>query len=86
MGFPGGSVVKTMPANAKKHSFNPWSGKIPHAAEQKSTCTTTVEPVLWSLGTTTTESICHNYQSLHTLQPVLRNKKSHLNEKPTQCN
>ena len=26
--------------------FDPWSGKIPHAAEQPSLCTTTIEPVL----------------------------------------
>ena len=26
--------------------FKPWSGKIPHAAEQLSPCATTTEPVL----------------------------------------
>ena len=26
------------------HGFEPWSGKIPHAAEQLSPCTTTTEP------------------------------------------
>ena len=26
------------------HGFEPWSGKIPHAAEQLSPCTTTAEP------------------------------------------
>ena len=41
-GFPGGSVVKNLPANAGE----PWSGKIPHAAEQLSPCATTTEPVL----------------------------------------
>ena len=35
------------------HGFEPWSGKIPHAAEQLSPCTTTTEPT------------CHNYRSLH---------------------
>ena len=43
--FPGGTVVKNPPANAGGHGFKPWSGKIPHAAEQLSPCTTT-EPVL----------------------------------------
>ena len=33
LGFPGGAVVENMPANAR-HGFEPWSGKIPHAAEQ----------------------------------------------------
>ena len=28
------------------HGFNPWSGKIPHAEEQLSPCTTTTEPAL----------------------------------------
>ena len=28
------------------HGFNPWAGKIPHAAEQLSPCATTTEPVL----------------------------------------
>ena len=29
-GFPGGAVVENLPG----HGFEPWSGKIPHAAEQ----------------------------------------------------
>ena len=29
-----------------RHGFEPWSGKIPHAAEQLSPCATTTEPVL----------------------------------------
>ena len=33
LGFPGGAVVKNLPANA---GFEPWSGKIPHAAERLS--------------------------------------------------
>ena len=33
-GFPGGAVVENLPANAGGHGFEPWSGKIPHAAEQ----------------------------------------------------
>ncbi|KAJ8777311.1 hypothetical protein J1605_014694 [Eschrichtius robustus] len=28
------------------HRFEPWSGKIPHAAEQLSPCITTTEPAL----------------------------------------
>ena len=30
----------------REHGFDPWSGKIPHAAEQISPCTATTEPVL----------------------------------------
>ena len=33
-GFSGGAVVENLPANAGGHGFEPWSGKIPHAAEQ----------------------------------------------------
>ena len=45
-GFPGGAVVKNPPANARRHGFEPWSGKIPHAAEQLSPCDATTEPAL----------------------------------------
>ena len=38
-GFPGGLVVKNLPANAG----DTWSRKIPHAAEQLSLCVTTTE-------------------------------------------
>ena len=41
LGSPGGAVVKNLPAR-----FEPWSRKIPHAAEQLSPCTTATEPVL----------------------------------------
>ena len=43
-GFPGGAVVKNPPANAGENGFEPWSGKIPHAAEQLSPLATTTEP------------------------------------------
>ena len=56
--FLGGAVVKNPPANA---GFNPWPGKIPHATEQLSPCTTTTEPALYSLRPTTTEPAHHNY-------------------------
>ena len=45
-GFPGGTVVKNLPANAEDTGVSPWSGKIPHAAEQLSPCATTTEPAL----------------------------------------
>ena len=41
--FPDGTVVKNLPANSRGHRFEPWSGKIPHASEQLSPCTTTTE-------------------------------------------
>ena len=36
--------------------FDPWSGKTPHVGEQLSLWDTTIEPVLWSLEATTTET------------------------------
>ena len=48
---PGGPVVKNLPAKAGDMGSIP--GKIPHMEEQPSLCTTTTEPVLWSLRATT---------------------------------
>ena len=42
--FPGGPVVEHPPASAGGHRFDPWSGKMPHAMEQLSLCTTATEP------------------------------------------
>ena len=39
--FPGGAACQ-----CRGHGFDPWSGKIPHAAEQLSPGTTTTEPAL----------------------------------------
>ena len=48
-------IIKEKTAKKKKkesacqcrgHGFEPWSGKIPHAAEQLSLCATTTEPAL----------------------------------------
>ena len=46
-GFPGGPVVRNLPANAGDTGSIPGLGaKIPHATEQLSPCATTTEPVL----------------------------------------
>ena len=58
----------------KRYWFDPWFGKIRHAAEQLSLCTTAIEPVLQSPGTVTPEPICHNYWSLCTLESVQQEK------------
>ena len=34
----------------------------------------------------TTKPVCHNYWSLHALEPMICNKKSHHDEKPMHCN
>ena len=43
-GFPGGAVVESLPANAGDTGSEPWSGKIPHAAEQLGPWATITEP------------------------------------------
>ena len=43
MNFLGGLVVKSS-SQCRGHRFNPWSRKIPHAAEQISPCATATEP------------------------------------------
>ena len=44
--FPGGAVVKNLPAHAGDMGLIPWSGKIPHTAEQLSPSATTTKPPL----------------------------------------
>ena len=41
--FPGGPVVKNLPANVKGHRFYPWPGRTPHAMEQLSPFAATTE-------------------------------------------
>ena len=67
-GFPGGSVIKNLPANAEDH---PWSGKIPHAAEQLSPCSRAGEPQLLKPGR---------------LEAALCNKRGQRNGKPEHRN
>ena len=41
--FPGGPVVKNLPASAGDMGSDPWSGKSPHAMEQLSPHSTSTE-------------------------------------------
>ena len=54
--FPGGSVVKKPPANTGDMGSIPDSGRshMPRRA-------TATEPMLWSLGASTTEPMYHSY-------------------------
>ena len=49
MDFPGGPVIKNLPANAGDMSglvgFDPWSGRISHAEEWLSLCATSTQPM-----------------------------------------
>ena len=47
IGLPYGSVVKNpSTCQCRRHWFNPWSRKLPHASEPLSPCIVTTEPVL----------------------------------------
>ena len=58
------------------HEFEPWSGKIPHAAEQLGPCATTTEPVLYSPWATPTEPARCNYWSSRACSPCSVTRKA----------
>ena len=62
---------KEFTCQCRRHRFDPWSTKIPHAAENSS----------W-----VQEPGNHDYWSPYALEPVLPNKRSRRNEKPTHHN
>ena len=75
--FPGASLVAQwlrIACQCRGHGFEPWSRKISHAAEPLSP---------WA---TTTEAHVPQLLKPMRLEPVLRTKRSHHNEKPAHCN
>ena len=52
-GLPWWLSGKESTRQCRRRRFNPWSGKIPHATQQRSPWTTIIELVLQSLGATT---------------------------------
>ena len=54
-------IGQVFTCQCKGYGFDPWSRRIPQVAEQLSLCATTIEPVLYVLGATTTEPAGHNY-------------------------
>ena len=77
---------KEFACQCRRHRSYLWSRRSPHTMEQLSPCTATVQPVLSSLGTATTETMCLSYWSPHAQEPVLCNERSCHNEKPMPCN
>ena len=63
------------------HGFDPWSGKIPHAA-QLSPCITTTDPALWSLGATTTEACAPGACALQQEKPPPRSLRTATKSSP----
>ena len=74
-GFPWWLSGKESACQCRRHSFDPWPRKSPHAREQLNPCAMTIEPGLWSPGATTPESMCRSYWPPCTLEPVLCNEK-----------
>jgi len=56
LGLPWWPSSKEPACQCRRRMLNPWSRRIPHAVEQLSPCAATIEPVLQSLGTATTEA------------------------------
>ena len=65
---------KESTCQCRRHGFNPLLEKAPHAADQLSLCILTIEPVLQTLRTATSEPT--------TLEPMFCNKRTHHSEKP----
>ena len=78
MDFPGGAVVKNPPANAgdKGSSPGPGSSHMPQSNEAR-------VPQLLSLHS---RALKPQLLKPACLEPMLRNKRSHRNEKPMQRN
>ena len=53
MGLPLWPRGSESACQCREHVSDPWSTKIPHAAEQLGLCATKAEPVLWSPRATT---------------------------------
>ena len=88
-GFPGGSDGrKNLPA-IRRPGFDPWVGKILHAMEQLSLCSTNTEPLLYSLGAATTEarrpqSLCSAAREAPTVRSLHTAKKSRPHSPPLE--
>ena len=66
---------KESTCQCRGHGFEPWPGKIPHAAEQLRPCATTAEPALYSPRATTIEAHMPQLLNPACLEPVLCNEK-----------
>lgn len=41
--FPGGTMERNLPANAREMGFDLWSGNTPHVSDQLNSCATITE-------------------------------------------
>ena len=74
-GLPWWCSVWESTYQCRRHGFEPCSGKIPHAAEQLSWCTTTSESALSSPRATTTEARTPRARVPQQEKPVHCNKE-----------
>ena len=70
IGFPQWLSGKESNCQCSRPGFDPWSGKIPHALEQLSSCATTTEPVPQSPGATTAEHTCPRAHAMRQEKPL----------------
>ena len=56
VGFPWWLSGGESACQFRRHGFNLWFGRIPHALEQLGPWAIATEPMFWSLGAATTES------------------------------
>ena len=80
--FPGGSVVKNLPAKAGDARFIPGLERSHVLQRNWSRGAPTTEPVLWSQVAAITEATNHSYWGRHPA-PARCSKRRHRNEKPT---
>ena len=83
-GFPGGSVVKNLPAKAGDAGLIPDPGRS-HRLQQLSPCTTT-EPALQCPGAAPAELTCCDRRSPPALKPTLHSQRSPCKEQPEHRN
>ena len=76
---------KESAGQCRRHGFDLWSRKNPHAAGQLGLCTSTTEPMFQSLGAETTEPTCSTTET-QTLQRLLCNKRGHCSEQHMRHN
>ena len=74
VGLPWWLRGKESACQHRRHGFDPWSGKIPHACITMRVCH---NYWVWAL-----EPGSCNYRSLHVPEPVLHSKRSHRHGKP----
>ena len=75
-GWSGFNGFPIQMGQCRGHGFSLWPRKIPYATEPQSPSTTTIEPVLWSPGATSTEPTGRSCWSPWAREPVLKKSPS----------